>query len=206
MTDAREKQLADELAAILSQPEPDIFTSEDTPMISGRSGNMEGPKFPIEITDAAPKPQPEPHMNPADCSCEHIHCSSSSCPSVEPSQGAIKESDRLFPAAINPLRARQAQPEPPRDTLQEARELYRKVSSQSPPEGIARSASAEVAESSGSPLETILRLAQPWNTTEAIQVISEVVADAAPKPKCCLSATEGGKSTLCRAGVSYSFF
>ena len=67
----------------------------------------------------------------------------------------VKESDRLFPAAINPLRARQAQPEPPRDTLQEARELYRKVSSQSPPEGIARSASAEVAAQKPAPATEI---------------------------------------------------
>lgn len=45
-----------------------------------------------------------PHFNPADCSCEHIHASSPSCRSIEPSRGMVKESDRLFPAPVKDAR------------------------------------------------------------------------------------------------------
>jgi hypothetical protein len=34
-------------------------------------------------------------MNPADCTCEFEHCSSPTCPSIAPSHGAVKDSQRL---------------------------------------------------------------------------------------------------------------
>ena len=54
LADHKARIVAD--AAPKPQPEPQRFDSECTPMILGQSGNMEGPKFPIEITD---EPQPE---------------------------------------------------------------------------------------------------------------------------------------------------
>lgn len=37
-------------------------------------------------------------MNPADCTCEHVHCSNSTCRSAEHSHGAVPESWRVYPA------------------------------------------------------------------------------------------------------------
>jgi len=39
-------------------------------------------------------------LNPTDCDCEHIHASHPSCRSKEVSRGAVREEERLFPAAM----------------------------------------------------------------------------------------------------------
>lgn len=38
--------------------------------------------------------------NPSDCICEYDHASCTYCHSKEPSEGAVKESERLYPAAL----------------------------------------------------------------------------------------------------------
>jgi hypothetical protein len=67
------------------------------------------PGYALDSTEPPKPPPPGPASgtrihaedapNPPDCVCRYKHCSDPQCQSAAPSQGAVRERDRAFPAS-----------------------------------------------------------------------------------------------------------